>query len=268
MIKIVFSDIDFTLTDNDFNVSNENIEAIKNCISRGIKVVLASGRSRVETIARQKSLGTSPLIISANGADVYDIEKQKEVLSENISKNNIYKLLRYSVDNDFQIRFIYENNFIANKRIFPDEKHKIVTINEIERVIEREKIIQCVICDCNIEREKVLKNYVEENFQDMKIVNESKRLTDPNAMPTKIYYCDITSKNVSKGNAILKVCEYFNVSPSEILTIGDSRNDISMFEVTPNSVAMGNASEEIKNIANYITLPNEENGVAKVLNSL
>ena len=268
MIKCVFIDIDFTLADDNRNISNENIEAINKCVKKGIKVILTSGRSRVETITRQKSIGASPYVISANGADVYDINMQNEILVESIEKDDIHKLLKYSLDNDFQIRFIYGNKYITNKKIFSDEKHQEVSISEIEKVIEKEKIIQCVICNRDIEKQKVLKNYVESDFPKLKIVNESKKLTDPNAEPTKIYYCDITSKNVSKGKAILKICEYFKITPKEIITIGDSENDIPMFEITPNSVAMGNASAEIKSKANYVTLSNNENGVAKVLNSL
>lgn len=268
MIKSVFIDIDFTLADDNRNISNENIEAINRCVKKGIKVILTSGRSRMETITRQKSIGASPFVISANGADVYDVNKQNEILSENIKKDAIHRLLKYSIDNNFQIRFIYGNKYITNKRIFSDEKHQEVSLSEIEKIIERKKIIQCVICNRDIEKQKVLKNYVESNFSNLKIVNESKRLTDPNANPTKIYYCDITSKNVSKGKAILKICEYFKITPKEIITIGDSENDLSMFEITPNSVAMGNATDEIKDKANYVTLSNNENGVAKVLNSL
>ena len=54
MIKCVFIDIDFTLADDNRNISNENIEAINRCVEKGIKVILTSGRSRMETITRQK----------------------------------------------------------------------------------------------------------------------------------------------------------------------------------------------------------------------
>lgn len=64
------------------------------------------------------------------------------------------------------------------------------------------------------------------------------------------------------------ICQYLNLSEEEIITIGDGENDISMFNITPNSVAMGNALEYIKKQAKYITLSNDEDGVAKVLEKL
>ena len=268
MIKAVFADIDYTLTDSNRNISEITVNSIKRCANKGIEIILTSGRSRMEMMNRQKEIGASHYIISSNGADVYDIKKQKEIFSENLEKDDIKRLLQYSIEKDYQIRFIYEDKFITNKIVFPDEKHKVVSLDEIKQIIENKKIVQCVICDRDLERQKNLKNYVENNFTKLEIVNESKRLTDSNAKPTKIYYCDITLKDISKGKSILKICEYLKIKPEEIITIGDSENDLSMFEVTPNSVAMGNAVEEVKNKANYVTLSNDDNGVAEVLNRL
>ena len=64
------------------------------------------------------------------------------------------------------------------------------------------------------------------------------------------------------------ICQYLNLDEKEIITIGDGENDISMFNITPNSVAMGNALEYIKKQAKYITSSNDEDGVAKVLEKL
>lgn len=64
------------------------------------------------------------------------------------------------------------------------------------------------------------------------------------------------------------ICEYLDLTGKEIITIGDGENDISMFNTTPNSVAMGNALEYIKKQAKYVTSSNDEDGVAKVLEKL
>ena len=81
-------------------------------------------------------------------------------------------------------------------------------------------------------------------------------------------YCDITSSKVSKGNAVKKICEYLKLEKDEIIVIGDGENDLSMFEETPNSVAMRNGIQIVKQKAKEITLSNDEDGVAKVLEKL
>ena len=69
------------------------------------------------------------------------------------------------------------------------------------------------------------------------------------------------AKDVSKGNAIKALCEKLNVSLSEVICFGDSLNDQSMFEVVGCAIAMGNANEELKAIADKITLDNDSNGI-------
>ena len=76
---------------------------------------------------------------------------------------------------------------------------------------------------------------------------------------------DITLKNVSKGNAVKILANYYNLSLDNIAVFGDNDNDISMLNVTKNSFAMGNATEEVKNIANFVIDSNNEDGVAKAI---
>ena len=113
----------------------------------------------------------------------------------------------------------------------------------------------------------MFKEYIIKILQ-IKIENESKRLNNPKLKPSKSYYCDITSNLVSKGKAVKQLCDYLGIKEDEIIVIGDGENDISMFNMTSNSVAMGNALQNVKESAQYVTLTNDEDGVAKVLEKL
>ena len=93
-------------------------------------------------------------------------------------------------------------------------------------------------------------------------------MKNPELKPSKNYYCDIASGSVSKGNAVHAMCKYLDLKKEEIITIGDGENDISMFNITPNSIAMGNSLECVKKHAKYITASNDEDGVAKALEKL
>ena len=76
---------------------------------------------------------------------------------------------------------------------------------------------------------------------------------------------NIINKEASKGHAILKLCEYLNVNIGDTMAFGDDINDMSMISTVGYGVAMGNAREEIKEIAKEIALSNNEPGIAKVL---
>ena len=142
------------------------------------------------------------------------------------------------------------------------------TIDELKNIIQDENIVQCVILNSDIEKMKKLKDFLKENFPKTKIVNESKKIENPDLKPSKKYYCDIVSMEVSKGTAVSEMCKYLNIKTEEIITIGDGENDVSMFNITPYSVVMGNALDNIKKHAKYKTATNDEDGVAKVLERL
>lgn len=267
MIKAVFIDIDETLTNNNREVTIETKKAIERCIKKDIKIILASGRSRKEAIDYQNDIGTSPYIISSNGASCYDKEKNKEIYNEKLSKEIVLTLLEYANKNDYKIKLNYKDKLVLNKAFYPDEKDKELPINKLEEIAENEEIVQCVISNRDINKMKILKKYLEE-LKSIKIVNESKRLKNIDLPPSKNYYCDITSNKVSKGEAVRKICEYLKINLNDIITIGDGENDISMFTITPNSVAMENAVPLAKEKANYMTSSNDEDGVAKVLNKI
>ena len=78
-------------------------------------------------------------------------------------------------------------------------------------------------------------------------------------------YLFISRKGGNKASGVKRLCDYFRVSMSETITIGDDRNDIDMLEEAGLGVAMGNAQEDIQKIADYVTASNEQNGAALAL---
>ena len=72
-------------------------------------------------------------------------------------------------------------------------------------------------------------------------------------------------KGVSKGDTLAKLGELLDISPQEMMTMGDQENDLSMIELAGLGVAMGNATDQVKAAAQYISLTNEEDGVAHAI---
>ncbi len=268
MIKAVFADIDGTLTNSRGKITERTKIAIKNCMEKNIKIILSSGRSRFNTIKLSKEIGTSNLIISSNGADVYDNEKKMEIYTDNIGKDELTDLLNYAVKHDNKIVFNYEFNLVMNKYYYEDEKDKVKSFDELKQIIQTKNIVQCSILDKDLKKLKAFKEYFNKNMKNLKIENESKRLKDQSIKPSKNYYCDINSKNISKGKAVEEVCKYLNISKDEVMAIGDGENDVSMFKIAKYSVAMKNALEYVKKEAKVIADSDDEDGAAKVLEEL
>lgn len=265
MIKAVFIDIDETLTNSQREVTEKTKLEIKKCVENGVKIILTSGRSRREAMDFQEQIGTSPYIVSSNGASAYDAENGVEIYNERIDPQMVLQLIKHSRENGYRIKLNYKDLLVMNEAAYPDEKNKEVSYEELERVAVEEQVVQCVITSTDFEKMKIFRDYIKNECVGIAVANESKRFKNPDLKPSRNYYCDVASVKVSKGNAVKAVCEYFQMKPEEIVTIGDGENDLSMFELTPNSVAMGNSLPEIKEKANYVTASNDEDGVAKVL---
>ena len=265
MIKAVFIDIDETLTNSQREVTEKTKLEIKKCVENGVKIILTSGRSRREAMDFQEQIGTSPYIVSSNGASAYDAENGVEIYNERIDPQMVLQLIKHSRENGYRIKLNYKDLLVMNEAAYPDEKDKEVSYEELERVAVEEQVVQCVITSTDFEKMKIFRDYIKNECVGIAVANESKRFKNPDLKPSRNYYCDVASSKVSKGNAVKAVCEYFQIKPEEIVPIGDGENDLSMFELTPNSVAMGNSLPEIKEKANYVTASNDEDGVAKVL---
>lgn len=265
MIKAVFIDIDETLTNSQREVTEKTKLEIKKCVENGVKIILTSGRSRREAMDFQEQIGTNPYIVSSNGASAYDAENGVEIYNERIDPQMALQLIKHSRENGYRIKLNYKDLLVMNEAAYPDEKDKEVSYEELERVAVEEQVVQCVITSTDFEKMRFFRDYIKNECVGIAVANESKRFKNPDLKPSRNYYCDVASVKVSKGNAVKAVCEYFEIKPEEIVTIGDGENDLSMFELTPNSVAMGNSLPEIKEKANYVTASNDEDGVAKVL---
>ena len=268
MIKAVFVDIDGTLVNDNRELTEKTINTIKECEKNDIKIILASGRSRLQTLERRDAIGSSPYIISSNGADVYDIEKNREIYIENIPQNILNKFFKYATDNNYKMAFNYEFSLAMNMAYYEDEKPNVRSKEFLKDVIKNKKVVQFIMSNRDINKMFEFKKYLINENLNIKIENESKRLIDISLKPARHYYCDLVSKNVSKGKAVQKVCEYLELKSDEIATIGDGINDVPMFKLTPNSYAMGNASNEVKKEAKFVADTNNNDGLAKVLKDI
>ena len=155
----------------------------------------------------------------------------------------------------------YDSNGIA-RVVFVTRKNKdflidIKTVKSEEKLDEvleiyKDDIVKCIMFSISPKR--------TEKFR--------KRLDEIDGI---VYYCssftgiEINAKGVSKGNAAKFLTNYYNFKREEVMCIGDNENDISMIEYAGLGVAMGNGIDKIKEIADYVTDTNENDGVSKAL---
>ncbi len=161
MIKAVFIDIDETLTNSQREVTEKTKLEIKKCVENGVKIILTSGRSHREAMDFQEQIGTSPYIVSSNGASAYDEENGVEIYNERIDPQMVLQLIKYSRENGYRIKLNYKDLLVMNEAAYPDEKDKEVSYEELERVAVEEQVVQCVITSTDFEKMRVFRDYIK-----------------------------------------------------------------------------------------------------------
>ncbi len=260
-IKIIFVDIDGTLTNSKRCLEETNKKAIKRITDKNIFVVLCSGRTNQYVCDFSKQASASNYAISCNGAFVYDYKLDKNIFSSNLDFKTITTLWNYCLEN--HLGFIintkemrYGNHYLHNVK--ENGIKPIHSINEISNI----DIYQIVITGSNEPKMNELKTIVNE-IPSLFMANISTRIVDN----LTVYFFDIVNVNINKGQAIKHLLNYLNIKKEEAVCIGDHINDYQMFHEVGFKVAMGNANSELIKQADYVTLSNDENGVAYFLNN-
>lgn len=256
MIKAAFFDVDGTLVNfKDRKISDSSKKAIKELRENGIKVFVASGRALFQI----EDLVDFDGYITVNGCNCFVDEdnKLKEIYRVSLDKDDLFSLVDY-LDKD---RFLC--SVITSKDIFinyiDDDVKKMYDENKIvipESVNFREYINK------NYEQILQLNIFVDENKESYLINNVLKNSKSSRWNPN---FADVNSKHGGKEVGVNKIIEYYKIDLSKIIAFGDGGNDIGMIKAAGIGVAMGNANDSVKEVADYITDDVDNDGVCKAL---
>lgn len=272
--KIVFIDIDGTLVNDEKVIPKENIETIKRLKKDGVEVVLASGRPYHSIEKYSNIVGARPYIIGSNGGVVVNFEDNKILYNANIDKSLALEVLKFIKQNNLFTAITMSGNLVLEKEMYSltkENRDELIEVDSLEDYLKNtnESIIKFSIMsdqkkDLEAAREKMINKFnLTITNVDTFVIPKKYRIDGKNP-----FIMDIMQEYVSKGEAIKKLCKYLNFNTSETIIFGDGMNDIEMFELDAYKVAMGNAANRIKEMADNITKTNNEAGVSYKLNEI
>ena len=288
MYKLVAIDLDGTLLNSDGEISEENKIALRESIKSGKEVVIASGRILNSVINFSKQIGNLNYAISGNGSLVYDLNNEKIVYDNNMSKEKVLKIVEiceknsiyYSIHTFDKIitKSLNYNILVYQNENMRRDRYKRVNIEVWPDVYEfiknstNERFLKMSICDDDKPIfANILKKLREIKGIDVLDVAHMSRKSIKVAneiIPIEYYYTEITNENVNKWEAIKCLLEKLSIDPKETICIGDNYNDKEMLENSGLGVAMSNANPYIKMIAKAIIKDNNSSGIADILYSL
>ena len=113
-----------------------------------------------------------------------------------------------------------------------------------------------------------LKDISDIDVLEVSHMSQKKIKTGTKEVSVGYYYTEVSSKNVDKWCAIEEVMKLENIQQTEVMSFGDNNNDINMIKNAGMGIAMGHSNEQVKKVADFITETNDEDGVAKALESI
>lgn len=265
--KLVCTDMDGTLLGNKFTISQENIDAIQEVKKIGVKVALVTGRPYNAMKYFKDVLGDDIYIISTNGTyfkvDNYEYKKP-------LTKEEIKEIYEFGQRYNLIMHFKGCGKLIATNKV--ENEHPYFIVNSKNEEKDKIEIIENASLDILLERfdNDIMKCIVfSEDYETLqKGKAELKTFNKFVVESSSVRNFEIMKQGTSKGIAVEKFCELLNIKKDEVICIGDNENDLSMIEFAGFGIAMGNATEEIKLKADYVTDTNLNNGVAKALNKI
>ncbi len=258
---MIVLDLDDTLLNDHLVVSEDNIKALKEAHESGTVITICSGRVSQSIVRVMKEIGLQTdkdYYISYNGA----------IINNGLNDRIFYKPIEGQILHDFieigrrygvDIQLYRDNDTIVEKYTRRTKTYEIqskikATIVD-DLMVYQDTIKLLYNCD-DIHVLEQIQELIQKKYQDKIHVFFSK--------PT---YLEIINIEANKGLALAYLADYLQINQDEIIAVGDSMNDIYMIEYAGIGVAVQNAREEVKGIANYVTeSTNHEHAVAEVIN--
>lgn len=269
--KMVCIDMDGTLLGKRRQISDKSKEVIKKAHDKGVEIVVTTGRIYNNAAYFSHLLGVESPVIAANGAIVREKHTDRVIYESPIPMDDCIRLIEILYKNKMQFHF-YTNDMIYSNNKFVELGTKIYMTKQIG--YESLKIKYDIIKD--IEKWKIL---FKENCTNItkcivfavssqKLANFKDKVSEIESIVcfgSGSHSLEINYKDASKGEAVKQLAKHYGFKREEIMCIGDNENDVSMIEYAGLGIAMENAIDKVKEIADYITDDNKNDGVAKAL---
>lgn len=264
MFKVVFTDVDGTLLNEERAISPLLKEAVGLLNDRGVPMILISSRMPAAMQHLQQDLNILGLpMVCYNGALILD--KEKVIINQGIDVGIGASIVDFAKKIDFHTSLYHKDEWYVpamdywakreqnNTKVTPKVADLSAVLNQWKNEAKHLHKIMCMGAKTAIDQ---LVAYLEQHHQEALHLYRSKDT-----------YLEITTKEVSKEIAVRSVLAalYPNITMKDVLAFGDNYNDMSMLKAVGRGVAVANARQEVLAIADDTTDANYDNGVANYL---
>ncbi|NTW72677.1 MAG: HAD family phosphatase [Eubacteriaceae bacterium] len=259
MYDLLAIDIDGTL----INFEQPDIsERVKNAIfkaqEKGVYVVLISGRNYYSMKRFVEELKIKEYGITTNGAVVIDLKTRTKIIETCLSKemaSDICTIIEkadvpYAISADLNVYATEKHAEFSSFKTLAQEEDNLIIIENGQKYTAENHINKFVFVADN-EKLSLMYEEIIEKYGDRVNVEHGYE-----------FHMEVYPKTINKGVALTALAKQINIPIERVMAIGDAENDIEMLKMAGLGVAMGNAINNVKDYADYITKPIDEDGVA------
>jgi Cof subfamily protein (haloacid dehalogenase superfamily) len=260
-IKMIVTDIDDTLLTGSHNISERTRQALLDAQNKGIYVVLASGRPVPAMTGFAQELGLDrygSYLISYNGAVLYDCRERKIIFEQRLQNEILKKLYAISERENVYIHTYSDSAIITDDICEHTEFESTLTGMPIEKVDDFNASVEGDVIKAMLLDDPKRIREVHDSLTDWARDTISMTISKP-------FFLEFMHKDVDKGATLGRLAAKLGIARDEIVAFGDSNNDMTMLQFAGTGVAMGNAKDEVKQIADCITACNNSDGIAEYL---
>lgn len=266
-IKMIGLDLDGTLLTDRKELTPHTVNVLNRAIAQGVTVLVATGRPWLGVPEELREFPGMRYALTSNGAKIQDTRTGEIIEEHLLSQENAKKALeicgRYDTLQEVYFdgqgyapreKMDHIERYHKNPNMWEYMRRTRIAVDDIRTLLERENRpvdkVQALFADME-ERQTAWRELEEAG--GMELVGSLK------------YNIEINAAGVNKGTGLIRLGKYLGIRREEIMAFGDGDNDIEMLREAGFGVAMANGVQEVKDAADYVTLSNEEEGVAAAI---
>ena len=259
--KLLVVDIDGTLVGRDGSISAEDRNALAEACQSGIRVSLSTGRVVQACLRIINQLSLDGCHMFFDGALVSNPSQDKEVYVQPISQEMVKQAVEFAHSNDIPLELYSATQYFVKQETWASDIRRQFfgiepVVVDFTRLWDKERIIKGGITVSSPQEIAKARSFCHQ-FDGRLCFTWTKTPAYPD-----ISFINVLAPEVSKGKALEALASHLGVYLDEVMAIGDGPNDIPLLTSAGLGVAMGNAPDELKAVADYITLDIDHGGLA------
>lgn len=268
MIKLAATDLDGTLISSNGEISNENFEAMENAMNNGLYVVPTTGRSFYEMPQSLREKKTYTHCICSNGAVIFDRDG-KEIWKSTFSKAETMELFGILSEYDTMIEVYTKGTPVTEKSKLTKESYIHYRVEEnyhdvLTATRKGTENLESFLME-NDEGAEMFNIFFSDMDERKEAFERIGKLNNVELTTSMESNMEILQRSVNKGSSLTMLCEKLNVKKEEVMAMGDSRNDLTLLSAAGTALAVANACDDLKQVADEVICSCDESAMAYAL---